>query len=220
MVINNVKRIKRPETLFDMAYETIKGLIITGKLDFGQIFSANQFAESLGVSRTPVRDALLQLSSEGLLTAVQGKGFKLKEFSIKEAHNYFETRMIIETYVVERLAENINDQDLESIANSINAMKMFAKEGDLYSFLEEDKAFHLIIVHRYDNELLSQVIEKIRDFISIFGQKTLSVENRMQSVIREHENIYAALKLGDREKSVTALRIHLESSENNLLNTI
>ena len=67
--MENINKIERPGTLQALAYDKIKGLMIAGELDFDSIYSANQFAEILGVSRTPVREALLQLSAEGLLTS-------------------------------------------------------------------------------------------------------------------------------------------------------
>ena len=118
--MENINKIERPGTLQALAYDKIKGLMIAGELDFDAIYSANQFAEILGVSRTPVREALLQLSAEGLLTSLQGRGFKIKQFSENRVREFFETRQMIESYIIEQMVDANVDLDLiEHFANAV-----------------------------------------------------------------------------------------------------
>src|SRR5262249_47924641 len=94
----NKPAIDRPRTLKDQAYREIKQQLLAGHLEHERLYSAQHFAERLGVSRTPVREALLQLASEGFLVCLDVRGFKIREFSDQEIRDLFETREVIETH--------------------------------------------------------------------------------------------------------------------------
>lgn len=218
--MKKIKKIKRPGTLQILVYEKIKELLITGQLEFNTIYSANQFAETLGVSRTPIREALLQLAAEGLLISIQGRGFKIKEFSEKEITDFFEARKMIEAYVIGRLAGVVTEQDLKELDASIKQMIDRADRGDTYGFLEADKTFHMNLIHRYNNHLLESIMENIRNLISIFGQKALNSSGRFQEVINEHQSILQALHQKDKKKTVKSMNYHLNTTEKYLLENL
>ncbi len=215
-----VKKIKRPGTLQALAYENIKGLLVSGQLDFDEIYSANQFAVILGVSRTPIREALLQLTTEGMLISVQGRGFKIKEHSEKEIMDFFEARKMIEAYVIERLVKDMTEKDLKDLENTLIEMRKYAESGDSVGFLEADKTFHMSFVHRYKNRLLETTMENIRNLISIFGGKALASPGRFQKVINEHHNILEALHKKDKNKAVQSMKYHLDVTEKSLLENL
>lgn len=212
-----IEKIERPETLLSLAYEKIKGLLVAGELKQDTIYSANQFAEMLGVSRTPVREALLQLTAEGFLISIQGRGFKIKEFSVKEIRDFFETRLMIETYIIERLTENVSPDDIRSLEDSLSQMKECDAKNDRYGFLEADKAFHMKLVHRHENLLLESIMENIRNLISILGRKALTSSGRTEEVLKEHKKIIEGLRNGDAKKAAAAMRHHLSTTENHIV---
>jgi DNA-binding GntR family transcriptional regulator len=216
----DIERIERPETLLSLAYERLKGLLVSGELKQDIIYSAQQFAEILGVSRTPVREALLQLTAEGLLFSVQGRGFRIKEFTAKEIGDFFETRLMIETYVIGRLAENIGPKDIKGLNESLGQMIQSAERKDSYGFLEADKAFHMNLIHRYENRLLVSIMEKIRNLISILGRKALSASGRTEEVIEEHRRILNGLTRGDAVEAAAAMRDHLSNTEKYIVESL
>lgn len=215
--MEKINKIERPGTLQALAYEKIKGLMIAGELQVDSIYSANQFAEILGVSRTPVREALLQLCAEGLLTSLQGRGFKIKKFSEKRIKEFFETRELIESYIIERLVDSTLELDLTELDNSMKQMRKCADEGDTYGFLEADKAFHMNLVRRYGNALLASIMENIRDLIAIFGRKALASPGRIHEVIKEHQKIIEALKQQNKQKASESIKYHLAATEKSLV---
>jgi DNA-binding GntR family transcriptional regulator len=218
--VEEVQKIKRPETLLSLAYDKIKGLLVSGQLSFDEIYSANQFAEMLGVSRTPVREALLQLAAEGLLIPVQGRGFKIKGFSEKEIKDFFEARLMIETYVISRLVKGIGGEDVKALQTSLKQMARSAEKGDMYGFLEADKVFHMNLVHRYTNRLLESIMENIRNLISILGRKALSTSGRIEEVLQEHRAIVEAVKEKDASKAAKAMSHHLNRTERTIIETL
>jgi DNA-binding GntR family transcriptional regulator len=217
--MEKVNQIKRPANLNELAYKEIKNLLIKGQLEFNALYSANQFAGILGVSRTPVREALLQLVNEGCLVFVKRQGFKIKEYSEKEIKDFFETRKIIETYVIERLIGSSAGLDTKQLEMSLQLMVIRAKgKEDTYGFLEADKDFHLTLVQQYNNSLLLSIMQNIRNLISVFGAKALSHGERFVEVIQEHKVILEAIREGNKKKAVEAVTFHLNTTEKNLLN--
>jgi DNA-binding GntR family transcriptional regulator len=216
--VQEVSQIKRPATLNELAYKEIKNLLITGQLKYNTLYSANQFAEILGVSRTPIREALLQLANEGCLISVQGQGFKIKEYSEKEIRDFFEARKMIESYVIQQLIKSSPVLDIRPLEENVKLMTELAKDrGDTYGFLEADKSFHLSLVQQYNNFLLVSYIQNIRDLISLFGGKTLSHKERFDEVIYEHNGILEALKEKNEKKGIESVAYHLDMTEKYLL---
>ncbi len=216
----NVDRIERPGTLQSIAYGRIKGLLVCGELKQELIYSANQFAETLGVSRTPVREALLQLSAEGFLIPVQGRGFRIREFSKEEIRDFFEARLMIETYIIERLAESVGDDDVRTLEESLSQMILCARKKDSDGFLEADKAFHMNLVHRHKNRLLASIMENIRNLISILGRKALATAGRTEEVIEEHRKVLERIRRRDAAGAAKAMRRHLSVTENTIIESL
>ena len=209
--------IARPGSLKDAAYRQIKDMLLSCGLEHDRLYSAQHFAEMLGVSRTPVREALLQLTSEDFLVCLDVRGFKIKEFTDQEIRDVFETRTVIETYLVERLADSIKPEDVRAMEQSIAAMTACAAKEDAVGFLEADKEFHMVPVRRSGNRHLLGIMESIRNHISLYGLQVLSHAGRYQEVIREHGAILAALRQGDRKTAVAAVGHHLATTRRYLV---
>ena len=218
--MDNLLKLEHPGTLQNQAYERIKALLINGQLEFDEVYSANHFAEISGVSRTPIREALLQLTAEGFFVSLRGRGFKIKEFSKKEIQDFFETRKMIEAYVIEQLVDEVSEEDLKPIDDSLEQMINGHKKSGTYNFLEADKSFHMNLIHRYENSLLESIMGNIRDFISILGQKALASPGRVQEVIQEHQDILEALHQKDKMAAFRAIKYHLDATEKSLLENL
>jgi len=212
--------IKKPETLKFSAYHAIKDLLVTGKLTRGTIYSANTFADMLGVSRTPIREALLELSAEGFLIAHDGKGFRVKELSEKTISDFFEMRRITELYVIERVTALLPESELAKLRNHLGVMQESYDRGKIEALLEADKAFHLSLIHYHQNSHLILVMNNIRDLMSFLGHDAIIKEGRSEAVLAEHRAIIGALEKRDTAAAIQAMRTHLESTENLLISDI
>lgn len=199
----------RPASLKDAAYGQIKNLLITGQLEHDKLYSAQFFADMLGVSRTPVREALLQLTNEGFLVCFDVRGFKIKEFSPKDVADVFETRQIIETYLIRRLADTLPADDLRHMEQTLKVMRDCAARGDSLGFLDADKEFHMIPLRRSGNLHLLSIMEHVRGYMSILSLRALGRPGRSQQVLREHAAIIKALRARDPKQAVRAMRHHL-----------
>jgi len=209
--------IARPASLKDAAYGQIKNLLISGQLQHERLYSAQYFAAMLGVSRTPVREALLQLASEGFLVCLDVRGFKIREFTAKEIGDVFDTRALIEAHVLQRFVAAPPAADLRCLEQTLQTMRACAAAGDAHGFLEADREFHMVPVRRLGNLHLLAIMDNIRNHISVFGLKALARPGRYAEVIREHSAILAALRQQDRKKAVQALDHHLAATQRHLV---
>jgi DNA-binding GntR family transcriptional regulator len=207
----------RPASLKDAAYRQIKALLIAGRLERDKLYSAQFFAAMLGVSRTPVREALLQLANEGFLVCFDVKGFRVRDFSPKEIHDLFESRSVIETYLTKRLADNPSADDLRHMEESLRLMRACAARSDPHGFLEADKEFHLVPVRRLGNQHLASIMDNLRVHMSVLTLKALAHRGTFAGILREHTAILRALRRKDKKRAVQAMRHHLATTEQHLL---
>jgi DNA-binding GntR family transcriptional regulator len=210
-------RIEKPATLKFTARRAIKDLLVTGKLEKDTLYSASTFADILGVSRTPVREALLELTAEGYLIAHDGKGFRVRDVSVKEIRDFFEARKIIELYVIERVVATLPTKVLEQLRGHQRRMQNSFAADDKAAFLDADKAFHLDLIHCHQNHHLISLMNNVRDLISILGHEALVRPGRSQQVLDEHQEVVDAIALHDSAAAVSAMRIHLEATEDSLV---
>lgn len=213
----NLSRLIRPETLKEVAYKEIKKILVTGQINGTKYYSANHFAELLGISRTPVREAVMQLAAEGFFVLHTGKGFCIKEYTKKEIQDFFETRKIFETHLIRKFYETMTKEDLDTLEKFILIMKDKSKKADASAFLEADKNFHLYFVQKSANQFLFSFMESLRELIGILGLKTIQLSERKESVVAEHQSILDALKDKDLKRALKATNEHLDNTEELLI---
>src|SRR4051794_35083882 len=192
-------RIVRRGSLKDLAYQEIKGLLVSGNLKPDRLYSAQHFAQLLGVSHTPVREALLRLANEGFLVCREVKGFQVKEFSRKEVQDVLETRAVIETHVVKVLAGLLSATDLAHLEQCYQQMVSYAAAGDETKFLDADQEFHMSLVRRCGNHHLLAIMENIRSQITLFQFKILGQSRDFSEILQEHADILEALRGTDKK---------------------
>jgi DNA-binding GntR family transcriptional regulator len=207
----------RPASLKDAAYRQIKALLLAGALEQNRLYSAQFFADQLGISRTPAREALLQLAGDGVLVCLDVRGFQIKRFSDREIRDVFETRTLIESHAMRKLADAPGPDDLRALGDSLKAMTAAAGRADAQAFVEADKEFHMVALRRCGNLHLLAIMENIRTHLSIFALQALRHAGRYAEVLAEHATIVKALRRGDRRAALHALRHHLSTTERYLL---
>ena len=209
--------LERPASLKDAAYRQIKALLVSGQLEGDKLYSAQFFADMLGVSRTPVREALLQLANEGFFICHDVKGFKVRDFSPKEIQDLFESRAVIESYLMKRLAEKLSADDLRQMEDNVRSMRGCAAKGDAHGFLEADKEFHMVPVRSLGNHHLASIMDNLRVQMSVLTLKALAQRRTFAGILREHAAILTALRRKDKKRAVQAMRHHLATTERHLL---
>ena len=212
----NEEKIKQPKTLQRIAYDKIKSLLTNGKLVPDEIYSANKLAQMLGVSRTPIREALLQLTAEGLLRSLGRRGFQVNKFTKKQIRDLFEVRRLIEPFVIEQMCGELKGEDIRPLVVAMEAAEK-GKKKDINKFIEADKQFHMMLIQRHGNEIFWNVMENVRDLISVLGLQAISKPGRTDEVIAEHKVIVDGLISNNKEMAVRGMLDHLESTEATLI---
>jgi len=210
----DVLPLQRPRSLNDLAYENLKEGILNGKLVAGQIYSELELARRLGISRTPVREALLRLAAENLIVFRARKGMSINYFSKEDIENLFELREAIEERAVNKITGNLAKEQIQKLREILLEQEECARNDyDEGLFLEADKKFHLFLIEASGNRFMVQTYNNIRDYITIPAREALMKKGRANEVIQEHRAIVKALSEGNVAKVRETVKKHLINSK-------
>lgn len=204
---------ERPLSL--QVYETIKKDIVSLKYPPGSFLKERELAESLGVSRTPVREAIQRLSQEFWVISGDGKKMQVRPITLADVHEIIQIRNIIECSAIDWLVNNGEPRVIAGQLDSIlNEMK---KTKEQYLFTSLDLSSHCLIIKNMKNERLLRFWATIQEEVVRMGLMSLRGEYRFGEVIYEHEVLVDALWKKDSEEVKVAMKEHLENSFASLL---
>ncbi|WP_210261589.1 GntR family transcriptional regulator [Ochrobactrum soli] len=194
--------------LRDQALMILKSRLISGELVPGEIYSAASLANELGVSNSPVREAMLTLVNQGLMETVRNRGFRVIPVRRKQLEDIYDVRMLLEIPSIRKLAEIPDtvrkvEPDLRQI---IRELRRCSEESDIVGYLTADKQFHLQLLGLLNNPYLVSTVENLRDQVRQYGVSAKEVLSR--SAI-EHENILDAIIEGNPSKAAELMRLHV-----------
>ena len=216
----NLKAIAQPLPLAKIAYEALRDSILSGALISGEIYNEMNLANELGISRTPVREALLELSSQGLVTYLPRKGVMVKHYTQRDVEEIFELRSAIELTALEKVVKASPPYDFSRLDNSIQDQREAWKKKDHDAYIHSDRVFHLGFCEMIGNRRFFAILENIRDLIHLMAIHALEREGRWKEVLKEHESILLAVKEGDGKQARKRMDYHLERSKEAVLEQI
>jgi len=202
--------VRRPKSLTASARDSIRAGIRDGLLEQGALYSEGELAAAMGISRTPVREALIELSREGLVEILPQHGFRLRSLSKAAREEIFALRMAVESLAVERLARQAGKPDVARLRGCLDEQRRLG--ADSPSFLEADEAMHLLIPELAGLPRTRDVLLTIRGSILLMGSLALTLPERAEQVIAEHEAIVEAIAAQDPGAAVAAVGEHLETT--------
>lgn len=206
---------KEKSSLSALVYESIKDGIISLKYSPRSVLKERELSESLGVSRTPVREAIQRLVQESWLVPGEGKRMQVRPITAKDIHEIIQIRNLVEYAAVDELLTNGEPRVVAGQLDSIlNEMKAANEE---YSLVTLDLKFHNLLVESMNNERLLRFWCTVQDEVKRLGLLRLRGNDRWQEVINEHERLVEMLWNKDLKKTRLALREHLEHSYANLI---
>ena len=198
----------RPSTLSSLAKESIRVRIVTGEIAAGEIYSAPALAAVLGVSATPVREALLDLSADGLVEVVPNRGYRVVEPSQHDLDEIFELRLMLEVPAAEQAARNgITAADQARFRQMAKLIDERAEEGDTVGFLAADRDFHLGLLATLGNSRLVDIVSRLRDQARLYGLPLLAQRGELRESAREHSELLEAICRQD-VAAVSAVATH------------
>ncbi len=202
-------------TLKMQAYNYLKKQIIEGKLKADEIYTEQGFAEMLNISRTPVREAVLQLAHEDFVTIKPNKGFMLRDYSAKDIDEYIQVRTAIEGFCGMYAADTSGSQKWRDLVQTLETYLEQEKDiiergGTSQEFMKKDFDFHLAIVSYSNNSQMLNIFNDMRNRIDCIGVKTFSIGGTITNAYKEHIKIVKAIKNGNRADTYDALEAHLD----------
>lgn len=212
----NMNPIVKPTTTKERAYNEIKKVILNGYISSKEIFTEVQLADSLNTSRTPVREALLDLMKEGLIVSIPRKGMSIRKVTESEIEQIFVVRTSIESEVIRKLAASITEKQLEELRYSCEQQEMAMHENDEVGFIHLDQQFHSTLIHFAGFELIEQILLSFHNLSQLIGLKAVKKSNRMQEVLLEHLNIIAMLEQRNPEAAVLTMIEHLSRTKESI----
>lgn len=199
--------IARADSLSRQAHAAIRKAIRDQLIVPGRLYSEGQAAGVLGISRTPVREALIELSREGIIEKVPQRGFRLRAISSDERDEVFELRALIESYVARRLAREASSGDIQILRRILD--RQAGVSDDPTAFLEVDEEFHLTMAGLLGLAYTRRVLLTLRGIIWVSGLAAISRAARMSTVIREHRSVLDRIAARDPAGAARAVQHHI-----------
>lgn len=183
-------------SLRESVLQQVRAEIVSGRAGAGTIYSVPGLATTLGVSTTPVREALLELSRAGLLSPLRNRGFVVEGASLKDLEDLFSVRVLLERFALESLAQQgLNDpQPLTELAD---AVKDAVARADVNAYIETDRRFHEALTSRAGNPRLTRLIMAQRDDMRLYGIDSKEGRERQVASVGEH---YQMIELAQQRK--------------------
>ncbi|BBZ27494.1 GntR family transcriptional regulator [Mycolicibacterium madagascariense] len=209
-MLSNTPSLKRA-SLRDQALAVLREGMVSGELAPGEIYSVTALANQLGVSASPVREAMLTLVNQGLMEPIRNRGFRVLPIDDSDRREIFELRVLLEIPAMEKLAGNdaITAEYAKHAAVAAEIVDA-ARDGDLIDYLDADRRFHMGLLAHTTNERLLELVDGLRDQTRLFGLKELSDRGTLTASAEEHLPILDAIVAGDAEKTRTLMLRHLE----------
>lgn len=214
-----MKKIIQKESLADQAFKSIKDAIIAGRLGQEEELPEERLALDLGISRTPIREALKRLANEGLVTIHKAKPATVATFTKKDALNFMEIRKLLELYNLEKNADRLSDQVLYELKNNLKGQLEAIESDDYNTFMDFDREFHLLLASIGDNVKLVELINQLNTGVNrafLFLSSTLPVS--AHDAYAEHVKIVQSLEKAEKDLAKQLMIIHLENVEKRFLN--
>lgn len=216
-----MEKIVKQATLADQAYEYIKKMIITGKLKPGQELPEEKLALELGISRTPLREALKRLAVDALIELRKPRPAIVAAFTFQDVKEIMELRRLLEIYGLENLSKADQQPVMQEMKKNIKRQFHAVKAQNVVGFMDLDQEFHSFLYQNHANNRLKAMIKGInsggsRAFLLLSDTAADSAEK----AYGEHLSIIQAIEEGDIDKAKQQLAIHLDNIENRLLKYI
>lgn len=203
--------------LRDVVFQTLRKAILTGELKPGERLMEIHLASKLGVSRTPIREAIHKLELEGLVTILPRRGAMVSEISERGLKDVLEVRRDLDSFCAELASERITEEDKKRLVDANEAFNEAVKTKDATIMAKADVAFHDIIIEATGNERLVAMINNLAEQIFRYRFEYIKDETKRDNIIKEHKNLMDAIIKGDKLAAREASRVHIDNQEKAIL---
>lgn len=197
-------------------FNRIREDILSGTYSYGEELKENTIGQELGVSRTPVREALRQLELEGLVTIIPNKGAYVNGITIKDIRDIYEIRSYLEGLCARWACENITKEQVDELEEIIYLSEFHAQKEHYEQILELDNKFHEVIYQASHSKMLNHVLSDFHHYVQRVRKTTLSAMQRAVNSNREHTAILDAIKAHDGDRAEQLAKEHIQNTMENI----
>lgn len=198
----------RAETLADQVYRTVREQVVDGRLAPGA-FVREKDLEALGVSRTPIRDALARLASEGFLERLPHRGFRVPAESVADLLELYPIVASLEALAGQLALDRFGPEDVAELEAANRALADARRRGDVAARVASNNRFHAVFADRSGNARLAALLRDLRSQLARLERWYYSSEGRAAESLREHAEIVAAIRAGDRRRALEILESNM-----------
>ena len=204
-------------SLREKVYNTIRDDITYGRLSPGERLREKDLTEEFHISRSPIREALRQLESEGLIAFENYKGITVSKLSVKQVEEIYDLRWVLESYSASLSAERATKKHVGNLRNLHEKLKIAAKNFDLIGWLELNTLFHDSLSENCGNNNLIQILDILKRRIYRYKFMVIRVPGHLNQYIKHHEGILKACEKNDGQMAEKYMKIHVEHIKNVLI---
>ena len=209
-------KVFRAPNLTELAYQSVKQHLLSGELVEGSRLTEESLSSQLGISKSPVREALTRLESEGLVVIESRRGAFVRKFSIRETRELYDVRQLLEVHAVG--IAKLSTALLNELAESVERTRHHLEVGDMLAHVEEDMRFHGMIAAATENDELCRILENVQHKSLLSRAKTYHLS--ATTAPASHQKIYRALKAGNRRAAQEAMSEHIAFVRDALLESL
>jgi DNA-binding GntR family transcriptional regulator len=201
-------------------FAIIEEAVLNGKYAPGESLTESRLAGELGVSRTPIREALTQLEHEGLVQLVPNKGAVVTGISQKDIQDIYAIRMMIEGLAARWAAENIGEEELRELQEAIDLEEFYTSKGDIGRLMSLDSNFHQLLYRASKSKPLQYMLHTFHHYIQRARSQSIAAPGRAQLALEEHKAILQAIRKRDGDRAERITVEHIRKASLNLLKTM
>ncbi len=207
-------------TITDQLVAALREAILRGRLEPDRLYSVYKLADEFGVSRTPVREAMLRLADAGMVRFEKNRGFRVLRTSVRELQEVFQLRLLLEIPAASRAAIRADEALIAALGTELEAMAAAASAQDEAEFMSRDRALHELILAASDNKKLVEAVRSLRFVTMTLGASTVDRSRSLADILVEHRPIVAAIAARDSAAAAAAMRFHIIHTGTLLLNQL
>jgi DNA-binding GntR family transcriptional regulator len=207
--VSAVRQIRQTASVNAQVLDALRAAVITGELPPGTLHSVHTLAAQLGVSRTPVREALIKLAEQGMVRFERNRGVRILQTSPHDLEEIFALRLLLEPPATRRAVALLTPQARRELRAVFAAMERAAKADDEYRMFEHDRRFHRVLLEASGNGRLAEYVDSLRDVVLRRGVSTAGHSRSLGHIVAEHAGVLERVEAGDAEGAARTMRAHI-----------
>ncbi|MBD5457932.1 MAG: GntR family transcriptional regulator, partial [Lachnospiraceae bacterium] len=201
----------------DVVFNTLRKAILTGELKPGERLLEIHLANQLGVSRTPIREAIRKLELEGLVIMIPRRGAEVAQITEKSLRDVLEVRRALDALCAELACERITEEEKQKLKDACDEFEKETATGDATIIAAADVALHDIIVEATRNQRLIQLINNLSEQMYRYRFEYIREGNQHNNLVEEHRMIYESIVRCDKEGAAKAAKLHIDNQESSII---